>query len=1111
MEETSNISLWLADLGIPISNIEDEFSNGYLFGLILYRYNFQDNFGQFSNKPSYSISNISKVQLSLEKFSIKFDPHRIINKEPGYAKKLIEKIHKTLHTRKSPSPSLPKKNRSVTSERKPLIDERLGIKMRKFDEIRMAQAQLAFDKDKAQRDLLFKTHLKHRSQQIENLKQNKSFMQTWQQEGTQNWKKNQKRRNERILHENTVKMKLIDDKKYKFEKYNEFHLVDADEGIKEFEKNMIRLGIDHSGDSEKKIVKQDIAVEAAVTMAKIKENKKKNIEAAKEREIRQRNSYIQQKRNEKFEVYKHGSKLTGDFLIKLISQKLRIGFSFIFKYLKKQKQIEETNKNILHHTKVSEDKWGTINKQRRDEINLLESIAKKEYFNKKKLQSEMMIENLVESHKAHAELCRPIAKDIILLTDQVYDYIYNNSKIPSTLWTNWMDIFKNNNQFIEKREEIKSPGMEMSKKRQKNIDYNETMKEEVSSYLAGKDHWGPVPNNYTLGDIVEDIIECAFPLSPPPPIPEGPRFLPYKIIIAGPGFSGKKSQAKKLSDSLQLKIFEMPKIIEDAKKIIQKKSEPEDPKKKKPGDEESEIFAQTSLEVSPDEEIGRSKLFRARIRGIFGDAPRLEQEEIKKQPKKDESRSQGYILLNYPTTLQEAVDLERQLGGFVHPSELPPEIRDIKKQESAVLATPTPRLFQPQKLFESAWDMILWLEIDQNTAVRRAAERRIDPAGNVYNLLVNPPPDNILAKCKTIDSPTEEQIRAEFAKNEEHKNSLLHWFSLFGYKQNSISLIIDATASPDSISDLVKSKLQELSTLKNNSNSLDCTPSNKLSQETAGELYTDWEGLKTAYIADISKGLYECNRCWGDLATSLASLLSEFKNYLEKPDEKQRIANDYTFNFNETTQQKTLFSKLELNEINSQIDSISDALWDIINQRRESFIAQREALINSYKVEEKIRGIGEIAVFLCCAELSKYNSSINLIKKYKSQTEQISLVPSNLRVEFEITSPIEDSIQLLFLKFSNAVEASSFLAEENRLYRFRVSKIYAWAKGSIEKFRCKCSAAFDTLDIWITKAVRLENEAVNTYVESLRECLASRSASHGQIPANFEILLNLTI
>ena len=46
------------------------------------------------------------------------------------------------------------------------------------------------------------------------------------------------------------------------------------------------------------------------------------------------------------------------------------------------------------------------------------------------------------SHKAHEELCRPIATDIILLADQVYEFIYKNSKVPSTLWTNWMDIFK---------------------------------------------------------------------------------------------------------------------------------------------------------------------------------------------------------------------------------------------------------------------------------------------------------------------------------------------------------------------------------------------------------------------------------------------------------------------------------------------------------------------------------------------------------------------------------------------------------------------------------------------------------------------------------------------
>ena len=186
MEESSSIMLWLSDLGITVSNFEDEFSNGYLLGQILYRYNFQDDFGQFSNKPSYALSNISKVQLSLERFNLKFDPHRIINKEPGYIKKILGKIHIALHSINFSPKISSNKAKSIKTAPHLSNDENLSIKLKKFEDIRFSQAQQALEKEKTQREMIFKTHLRERSLRIETLKSNKTFMQTWQQEGLKN-------------------------------------------------------------------------------------------------------------------------------------------------------------------------------------------------------------------------------------------------------------------------------------------------------------------------------------------------------------------------------------------------------------------------------------------------------------------------------------------------------------------------------------------------------------------------------------------------------------------------------------------------------------------------------------------------------------------------------------------------------------------------------------------------------------------------------------------------------------------------------------------------------------------------------------------------------------
>lgn len=1104
MEDLQTVSLWLRDLNITISNFEDDFSNGYLLGQILYRYNFQDNFGQFSNKPNSSLANISKVQVALERFSLKFDPHRIINKEPGYAKKLLEKMHRALHTLHN-SPQAALKKRSISDI--PLItkEEKLAAKVKKFEDFRLAQAEKVLESEKKQRDLIFQSKLKDRSYRIETLKANKTFMQTWQHEGMQNWLKNQQRKKARVHHDTNVKMKLLNDKKGREKAVNDIHIYDTNEGISEFERNMIRLGIDYSGDTEKKVVKQDLAVEAAATMAKIKENKVKNLEAAKEREVRQRNAYIEQKKNEKFELYKQGSGKIGSSLIKILTDHYKHAFLKIFSCYKRKKKVQEVEKNISLYHSITEEKWGQINRKRLEELEALEFSAKKENIDKRKNINNNAIENLKKAHLAHSKLCKPIAIDLILLAEKVFDQLKNNQKIPAGLWKEWLKEFQN-------KDETSSTEIKPRKDvvfEEKEQDFTGSAHEEVEKYIEGKEEWGPVPMNYAFGDIMENIIEIAFPLSPPPSVPEGPHYLPLKIIVIGPAFSGKKSQVKKLADNFGLKIFEMGRIIEDAKKVIQKKSEPEDLKKKRPVEEESEAFIQTCLEVSLDDEYGKSKLFRAKIRGIFGDAPKPEQEEVRKQGKKEEAKSQGLILSGYPTTLQEAVDLERCLSGFVHPSELPTEMRDIKKKETSVLVKPTPKENMPVKLFNSAWDAIIWLDLDENMAVKRAADRRIDPAGNIYNLSVNPPPDNILARCKVIDNPTEEQIRTDYSKFNSHKDSLMHWFSLFGLKNTPIFYISEASQSPDQVFDNIKGKIHEILSTKTSSPPLETLSEPQLSKDIALELFTLWEQVQSRYLQSINKSLFLFTQLWKDLTNSLSSLQNNFLELFKQDDDKISIATNFIPDFNYFISKKSVFSKPETEELYERIDSISDELWDIVNKRKQNFVQKRENIISNYTLNEKLLEICSITLSLCKAELYKYSKTTNIIFKYKNICEGYDFPIQELDVPLEAMLPAKDFIKEVELKFSCIIYQYSFLKEENDLYICRVLKICRWAEDKCVLFRKRASEVFDKFDQWIVQDVHLENDAINKYVEALHESFRVKTQAIYEFPKNSHILQSL--
>lgn len=112
-------------------------------------------------------------------------------------------------------------------------------------------------------------------------------------------------------------------------------------------------------------------------------------------------------------------------------------------------------------------------------------------------------------------------------------------------------------------------------------------------------------------------------------------------------------------------------------------------------------------------------------------------------------------LLGSPSNLAEAKALEYELTGFIHPDDLPESTASVKKREAAVLFQPTekpPLAITPSQSF---FDLVLLLDLPQDQSLLRGLDRKIDPAGNIYNMNINPPPDNLLAKCKPIEKPTE--------------------------------------------------------------------------------------------------------------------------------------------------------------------------------------------------------------------------------------------------------------------------------------------------------------------------------------------------------------------
>ncbi|CAG9331121.1 CPC1_2 [Blepharisma stoltei] len=1117
---------WLADLGFSISNYEEDFSNGYLLGQILYRYDRQEDFGQFINKPKFASSNLAKVQLSFERLRLKFDPQRLINKEFGYSKKVLSNLFKALHTL-DPRALLAAKPKSAVSIKLISKTERMAQRLQKFEEERIKQSKQAYEDHQKTEEVIKKLQGEARKAHLDAIKENKLFMQQWEEEGKKEWKKNQSNLASRKQKEFELKTKLAQDFKTTQVKYIDGNALDAENSIDEFERNMTRLGIDHVSDEpERKKQKQNLQTEAAVTMAKIKENKSKNVQAAKEKEIRQRKIHVEQLRTKKIDIYRNHIKAIVEGLAKPIYNILGFGIKKVKKFSKFIKDTQEAEKNIKEIMEKSMQKWGPIEAQRQLEIEEMNAKILKELPEKKLEIKRKIIEGMKASREKHQKECGPVMNLILDLAEESANYLKENPKIPEKIWNGWMEKFKeglppwaeesnslidqaNISEVAEETDEFGEPKTSV-----------QIEKKELNDYLNAEGIWEAenVPNDEYLGDIIEVVMDAAYPPDPLPPFPPGPHYLPYKICIIGPPFSGKKTQSKKLQELFGLKIFEMQKIIDDAAKVVQRKSEPEDPKRRKLAEEEPEIFIQAALENSTETANGRSKLLRGRLRGVFGDEPKLE-EEVKKPGKKEEVKCQGFAILSYPSSAEEAIDIEKELGGFIHPSELPESVSSIKKREAQIIAFPSPKEYPPPKPFRTVFDLVIWLDVEKNTLIRRCVDRRVDNSGNVYNLTYRPPPDNILNKCKPIDKPTEEELKKEIQDFNERKEELYRCFSEFGDRWETL-LFFDADQPIEAVTEIIKKRLADISVIKSQ-------PINKeedstivfngqtllLSNDSAKLIADKWETMKFQYLKEIGFSLKLVDMHWERYLTHLQEMGNEFREFLERNDDKENIVKNFLNGLNGIVVTKTVFSSSELSQTYAEIGELIDLLWDITDQRKIDAISHREEIMNESPLNKELTGIIKLARQLLQVEINKYYSILNLIHLFKALTTETEFSEYStpiLKINWNLEVQAGESFPALNLLIETAKKSIvSDLAEierNNEIFIFRCRLIEKWATNSIQKYTEKIEEAYADLDNWITESVSLENDVINEIASKLKNVLDTRNPCEDlKIPTNQEI------
>lgn len=234
-----------------------------------------------------------------------------------------------------------KKSTSITSNRAINHKEKANIALEEVlhkYKLEMEKQELDMLKEhRQQEDKIRNTIQKKREESINMIKENKEFLKEWEHKGRQKWASN-------INIFETTKRKDAEFKSSTVQKYKDYLLTqkkyretDEIEGIKAFERNLERLGIDINNRKEEGDKKKKEQFSIVALMRKIKEKVNNNKQARKEMERRKNKQSVNEENMQK-ELEK--------------KQKKRNVFKDLLKYVTTSKNYAIMNKETQNAKKL---------------------------------------------------------------------------------------------------------------------------------------------------------------------------------------------------------------------------------------------------------------------------------------------------------------------------------------------------------------------------------------------------------------------------------------------------------------------------------------------------------------------------------------------------------------------------------------------------------------------------------------------------------------------------------------------------------------------------------------------------------------------------------------
>lgn len=1159
------LETWLnseVELSKKVSNFEEDFSNGYLLGELLYKFNQLHNFQDFTDRHSRTnvLSNFAKMIDVFKGLNVKFDTdviNAIIHKDKGAAIGLIYQLKMALEKTSPPVDITLVKQGKIAEqppvkcirpprvqfdemERKNIITRLqilnksqkeidLDLKMQKFEEFKkFSEAKsMKLKQEEDQKDKKLKDEKRKAS--INKIQRNAGFMEDWEQKGVQEWKKNMETKKKREKMELLFQLKQVEKVQSKADTFYAKTRSEAMSHIDEFEKTMKSYGIPLKPYKEQ--VSQTYTGFQLYTTLPVT-NQQRDI---KRRTMAAKLTQLEQQKESEYKQMQALKKL--DVLSSL------------------EDSVANDIWRVTHYTElfIAQRKLREMRYDRRREYDneiaqLKEQKVLERWIDNTWLELELedaRCENLLKVNQAKVTNAKGkdiegVVRLIIELTEEVFEFqqTKDSENIDERFMNDWLQQFKAG-------VNIGSPA-----------DEELTMKE-LGSYLYGKGQWsGEGKFNFKFGDILQGLLNM-YVAEVNTEFEGKVEDFPIKLAFIGYPYSGKSCHAGRIQNRYNIEIIEVKDLLK---------------------------YADTTLLLKggtvQDEELVR--LIVKKIQQCAG---------------------KGWILLDFPQTERQCELLEQSLTGYIHPLSSGPSKYFQKQQQLSRIFPPSHAIEKVLEYPKSGLDHILLLVCEKYECLRRCFGKRVDPTNGLeYQVEDDQPPINnspLIERLQNVNKLNEHRgcIADRISNFDSNLSSVKDWFSSFKtlgqdclIEINTNRPIVEVGQDVESIVEkLVEHaqivaaekkkkeddekealRLKDLAVFEkkqkriesqkmleedDKENALAPEPEEKepviIKKEKVKGIWEYWESAFESYKKVLLNVFGQEKQLRSQFIQTLKAQQLDFIEFLSRPSEKQELIIQFQQIFNTFSDENPDMREdpATINELHFRTEDLCNSLWDIIEKRQHEAEEELKEVTKSGQLEGHIELIVAQSQLLLTAEYQKYHAACQVAADYYSSLEQKKLCKCELPIlEFnlegsnaiEIIDKLSEKIlnlpQFVVVpeeekdpkevkaqkkdakgkKEEEKVEKSELelemdecLKKEFEVLGCRVDRIRNWSKGRVKEVEQESLKVNHKMEKWIYATIHAENKAVEVLGNIMREVIEDKSKIQELLELKFvDMVLN---